>query len=77
MRRRKQNHKNRQLPASSNEAEFVEDFEKEYAPLVEEEGLQAAKTFFRENFAVKCFACGYMGKTVPPLNCAQCGSYLD
>jgi hypothetical protein len=60
-----------------DEQHFVEEFEAEYSRLLEEEELEAAKAYFRENFMVSCFGCGYLGKTVPPLNCARCGLYLD
>ena len=55
----------------------IKQFEKEYAHKLETEGIEAAKTHFRETFAVTCFQCGHLGKTVPPLNCAKCGTYLD
>lgn len=56
---------------------LVEAFETEYTRIEREHGLAAAKAYYRENFMVSCFACGHMGKTVPPLNCARCGTYLD
>ena len=55
----------------------VKTFEKEYCDKLEKEGLESAKAHFRETFAVECSQCGYLGKTVPPLNCAKCGAYLD
>ena len=55
----------------------VEQFEREYVEKLDKEGLAAAKAHFRENFAVRCFQCGYVGRTRPPLNCAKCGAYLD
>jgi hypothetical protein len=63
--------------APQSEPDFIQAFEAEYARLLRDKGLEAAKAFFRENFMVRCFACGYMGKTAPPLNCARCGTYLD
>jgi hypothetical protein len=57
--------------------EFVESFEAEYARLLEEKGLEVAKAYFRDNFMVRCIGCGYLGKTVPPLNCARCSLYVD
>ncbi|VVB81091.1 Uncharacterised protein [uncultured archaeon] len=55
----------------------IKQFEREYAEKLEKEGLESAKALFRERFAVKCFHCGYLGPTRPPLNCANCGAYLD
>ena len=55
----------------------IEQFEREYVEKLNKEGLEAAKAHFRANFAVRCFQCGYTGPTVPPLNCAKCGAYLD
>ena len=62
---------------SQEDERFIRVFEEEYARIEREDGLAAAKAYFRENFMVQCFACGHMGKTVPPLNCARCGMYLD
>lgn len=55
----------------------IAQFEREYVEKLNKEGLEAAKAHFRANFAVQCFQCGYTGRTVPPLNCAKCGAYLD
>jgi hypothetical protein len=66
-----------QSKPSRDEDRFIQAFEEEYTRIARGEGLAAAKAYFRENFMVQCFACGYMGKTVPPLNCARCGMYLD
>jgi len=55
----------------------IQKFEREYAEKLEKEGLEAAKAHFRARFAVSCFQCGHLGLTVPPLNCAKCGAYLD
>lgn len=57
--------------------QLLEAFEAEYARILEEEELAAAKAYFRENFMVSCPGRGYLGKTTPPLNCACCGLYLD
>ena len=57
--------------------EDIQKFEKEYAEKLETEGLESAKAHFRKTFAVSCFQCGHTGPTVAPLNCANCGTYLD
>ena len=62
---------------SAEDPGFIQAFEEEYARIQREQGLAAAKAFFRENMMVQCFGCGFLGKTVSPLNCARCGMYLD
>jgi hypothetical protein len=54
----------------------IEEFEKRFIALAKKD-MNKARELFRETFAVTCFACGHQGKTVPPLNCAKCGTYLD
>jgi hypothetical protein len=77
MARNKRSRKKDQGSLSPEEEQSIQAFEEEYARIEREQGLAAAKAFFRENMMVQCFACGHMGKTVPPLNCARCGMYLD
>ena len=66
MAKRKNSRKEKLLALSQEEDGFIHSFEAEYGGLVYQEGLEAAKAFFRENFMVRCFGCGYLGKTVPP-----------
>lgn len=77
MARKRRSAKEQKESLNPEDCRFIEAFEEEYARIEREQGLAAAKAFFRANMMVQCFACGFLGKTVPPLNCARCGTYLD
>jgi hypothetical protein len=65
-----------QASLNRDDHQFIQAFEADYARLLQEKGLAAAKLNSRRA-SCPMFCRSYLGKAVQPLYCARYAMYLD